>query len=234
MKAIFKRELNAYFDSPLGYVFIAVYYLFAGYFFLSYNLYGNTTDMSALFDFMFTVTLFLVPILTMRLMSEDRKTKTDQLLLMAPVTGLAIILGKFLAAVAVFLCAIAITLIMACVMSVYAAPDWPVVFGHFIGLFLLGAALIAAGLLISALTENQIIAAVGGFCLGFFLMALDGISSILGGTALAGFVTELSFQTRYRSFTLGVFDVSDVVFFASITALFLYFTVVALERRRSN
>lgn len=234
MIAIFKRELNAYFYSPLGYVFVAVYYLFAGYFFLSYNLYSNTTDMSALFDFMFTVTIFLVPILTMRLMSEDRKTKTDQLLLMAPITNLAIILGKFLAAVTVFLCAISITILMAGVISLYAMPDWPVVFGHFIGLFLLGTALIAAGLLISALTENQIIAAVGGFCLGFFLMALDGLSTALGGTVLEGFVTELSFQTRYRSFMLGVFDISDVVFFVSITALFLYFTVVALERRRSN
>lgn len=234
MTAILKRELGAYFYSPLGYVFIAVYFLFAGYFFLSYNLYSNTTDMSALFDFMFTVTIFLVPILTMRLMSEDRKTKTDQLLLMAPVTNLAIILGKFLAAVAVFLCAISITILMAGVMSLYAMPDWPVVWGHFIGLFLLGAALIAAGLLISALTENQIIAAVGGFCLGFFLMALDGLSTALDGTALADLVTELSFQTRYRSFTLGVFDISDVVFFVSITALFLYFTVAALERRRSN
>lgn len=234
MTAILKRELSAYFYSPLGYVFVAVYYLFAGYFFLSYNLYSNTTQMSALFDFMFTVTIFLVPILTMRLMSEDRKTKTDQLLLMAPVTNLSIILGKFFAAVAVFLSAISITIVMAGVMSLYAMPDWPVVLGHFIGLFLLGSTLIAAGLFISAMTENQIIAAVGGFCLGFFLMALDGFATVLGGTKLAGFVTELSFQTRYRSFTLGVFDLSDVVFFVSITALFLYFTVAALERRRSN
>ena len=100
MTAIFKREINAYFDTPLGYVFLAVYYLFAGYFFYNYNLYANSTDMRALFEILFTVTLFLVPILTMRLMSEDRRNKTDQLLMMAPIGTLAIVMGKLLAAMA--------------------------------------------------------------------------------------------------------------------------------------
>ena len=234
MRAIFKRELNAYFDSPLGYVFVAAYFLLAGFFFFSYNLYGNTTDMRALFDVLFTVTIFLIPVLTMRLMSEDRKAKTDQLLMMAPVTTTEIVLGKFFAAVIVYLVAMSITLVMACVISLYAVPEWPVIFGHFIGLFLLGTTLIAVGLLISALTENQIIAAVGGFCVGFFLMLLDTVGSAVSNSVLAGILTDMSFQTRYQNFTLGLFDISDVVFFLSITALFLFFTVVAFERRRLN
>ena len=94
MTAVFKREVRAYFQSPLGYVFIAVMYFFTAYYFFTYNLYNNTTDMSALFNQLFSVVLFLVPILTMRLMSEDKRARTDQLLLTAPVSRIGIVLGK--------------------------------------------------------------------------------------------------------------------------------------------
>ena len=200
MSAILKREMNAYFDSPLGYVFIAVYDLFAGYFFLLYNLYGNSTDMRALFEMMFTVTLFLIPVLTMRLMSEDKKARTDQLLLMSPVSGTAIVAGKFLAAVFVYLAAMAITLVQAAVLSQFAVVEWSVVLGHFIGLFLLGAALTAIGM--------------------------------IANTRLAGFVTDLSFQAHYKNFTYGLFNVADIVFYASVAGLFLFLTVCAFEKRR--
>ncbi|MCI8491489.1 ABC transporter permease subunit [Anaerotruncus colihominis] len=232
MIAIFKRELNACFDMPPGYVFIAVYDLFAGYFFFSFNLYGNSTDMRALFEMMFTVTLFLIPILTMRLMSEDRRAHTDQLLLMAPVSTTGIVMGKLLAALLVYLVAMAITLVQAFMLSCFAPVEWSVILGHFIGLFLLGAALIAVGLLISTLTENQIIAAIGGFCVGFFLILLDSLAGLIKNTVLAGFVTDLSFQTHYRNFTLGIFNLADVVFYLSMTALFVFLTVCAFEKRR--
>ncbi len=232
MRAILKRETNAYFDTPLGYVFLAVYYLFAGFFFFNYNLYSNSTDMRSLFSIMFTVTLFLIPILTMRLMSEDRRAHTDQLLMMAPVSTLSIVMGKMLAAVIVYLAALSITLIQAVVLSTFAAVEWSVVIGHFLGLLLLGMALISVGMFISALTENQIIAAIGGFCVGFFLMLLDSLASMISNSVLAGFVSDLSFQTHYQNFTLGIFDFSDVIFYLSITALFVFFTCCAFEKRR--
>lgn len=232
MIAIFTRELDAYFDTLQGYVFLAVYQLLAGYFFFTYNLYGNSTDMRSLFEMLFTVTIFLIPILTMRLMSEDRRTKTDQLLLMSPVSALEIVSGKFLSAATMYLAAMSITLLQAFVLSRMAVVEWSVVLGHFIGLFLLGCALIALGLFISSLTENQIIAAIGGFCAGFFLMLLDSLSSLIKNSALAGFVTDLSFRTHYQNFTLGVFDLADVVFYLSITAMFVFFSLCAFEKRR--
>lgn len=232
MRAILKRETNAYFDTPLGYVFLAVYYLFAGFFFFRYNLYGNSTDMRSLFTILFTVTLFLIPILTMRLMSEDRRARTDQLLMMAPVSTLSIVMGKMLAAVIVYLAALSITLVQAVVLSTFATVEWSVVIGHFLGLLLLGMALISVGLFISALTENQIIAAIGGFCVGFFLMLLDSLAGMISNSVLAGFVSDLSFQTHYQNFTLGIFDFSDVIFYLSITALFVFFTCCAFEKRR--
>ena len=125
---------------------------------------------------------------------------------MAPVSTTGIVMGKLLAALLVYLAAMAVTLVEAFVLSRFATVEWSVILGHFIGLFLLGAALIAVGLLISALTENQIIAAIGGFCVGFFLMLLDSLAGLIKNTVLAGFVTDLSFQTHYQNFTLGMFS----------------------------
>ena len=232
MTAVFKREFKAYFYSPLGYVFIAAFFLLSGYFFFNYNLYGNTTDMRSLFSTLFTVTLFFIPILTMRLMSEDLKLKTDYLLLMAPIGTAGIILGKLLAAVLVFLMAISHTLIIALVISTMAAPEWPVIIGHFIGLFLLGITLISIGMFVSALTENQIIAAIGGFCVSFFLMLIDTLAPVIDNICLRAMVTNMSFQTRYVPFTLGILDFSNIIFFLSITGLFTFFTMVAFEKRR--
>ena len=232
MRSVFKREFKSYFYSPLGYVFVAAYYLFTGFFFFNYNLYGNTSDMRALFSTMFTVTLFLVPILTMRMMSEDRKMKTDQILMMAPVGTVAIVLGKLFAALCVYLIAMSSTMLVAVVLQVLGRPEWPVVIGHFIGLFLLGGALICIGMFISSLTENQIIAAIGGFCVGFFMMLLDSIANIVSVGAIAVVLKILSFQTRYQPFTLGILGAADIMFFASIGAFFVFLTISFFEKRR--
>ena len=101
MKGIFKRELRAYFFTPLGYVLIGAMYFFTAYYFFTYNLYGNTTDTSTLFSMLFSVALFLVPALTMRLLSEERRSKTEQTLLTAPVSRIGIVLSKYAAALVV-------------------------------------------------------------------------------------------------------------------------------------
>lgn len=234
MTAIFKREFRAYFQSPLGYVFIGVMYFFTGYYFFTYNLYGNTTDMSTLFSMLFSVVLFLVPVLTMRLLSEERRSKTEQTLLTAPVSRFGIVLSKYLAALCVYVIAITATLVMAVVLEIYSAPDWPVVFGNFIGLFLLGASLIAICLFISSITESQVIAAVCGFGVSLFLMLVDALYYVVSSSALRTFFSYMSFNDRYVGFTLGIIDFSNVCFFLSIAALFLCLTDLVLERRRWN
>lgn len=232
MSAILDREIKAYFQSPLGYVFVGVMFLFTGYFFFAYNLYGNTTDMRGIFSTLFTVVLFLIPILTMRLMSEDKKLKTDQLLLTAPVSRAALVLGKYLAAVCVYLLSIMSTMVVAVVISRLAQPEWPVIFGHFIGLFLLGITLIAICLFLSSLTESQVIAAIGGFAVSFFLMLIDTLAPVISIKAVSRILESLSFQNRYTSFTLGILNAADVVFFLSIAAMFVCFTIGVLEKRR--
>jgi len=222
MLAILDREIKAYFQSPLGYVFVGVMFLFTGYFFFAYNLYGNTTDMRGIFS----------TLLTMRLMSEDKKLKTDQLLLTAPVSRASLVLGKYLSAVCVYLLSIMSTMVAAVVISRLAEPEWPVIFSHFIGLFLLGITLIAICLFLSSLTESQVIAAICGFAASFFLMLIDTLSPVISLPFVKKILEGLSFQNRYTSFTLGILNVTDIIFFLSITFLFLCLAVGALEKRR--
>jgi ABC-2 type transport system permease protein len=230
MLAILKREFRAYFQAPLGYVFVSAVFFFSGYYFFTYNLYGNTTNMSRLFDLLFPVVLFLVPVLTMRLISEEKRSRTDQLLLTAPVSRLGIVLGKYCAAVSVFLIAISATILQAVVMSFFARPDWPVMLGNFIGLLLLGTTLIAMCMFISALTDSQVIAAVIGFVVSIFLLLVDALALVVNSSVLQALFRNLSFDDRYTSFTLGILELPDVIFFLSISILFVFLTVAVLDK----
>ena len=232
MRAVFKRELRAYFLSPLGYVIIEAMYFFTAFYFFTYNIYGNTTDTSGMFTMLFSIAMFLVPALTMRLLSEERRAKTEVTLLCAPVSRLVIVLSKYIAALLVYLLAISGTLLMALVLRFYARPDWPVIIGNFIGLFLLGASLIAICLFVSAFTESQVIAVVGGFGVSLFLILLDALNYVVQNRALRALLTQFSFNNRYRGFAMGIIDAVDLCFFVSVAALFVALTAVAFERRR--
>ena len=234
MAAIFKREFKAYFHTPLGYVIIAVAYFFTGYYFFTYNIYGGTTDLTQLFSLLFSVVLFLIPVLTMRLMSEEKKTRTDQLLLTAPVSRVSIILGKYFSALCVFLIAISGTLVTAVIASFYGKVDWPCVIGNFLGLVLLGMAQIAICLFLSSITESQVIAAVLGFAVSLFLMLIDAISYVVSSRLLQNVFSYISFNERYAPFTLGVVELKNIVFFISVAALFCAFSTAVLERKRWN
>jgi len=232
MRVILKREFQAYFYTPIGAVFIAAYYLLTGFFFFNYNLYGNSSDMRSLFGILFTIDLFLIPLLTMRLMSEDRKQRTDQLLLMAPQSSAGIISGKYLAALCVYLLGLTGVIAAALVLAAVGSPEWPVVAGNFIGLFLLGSTLIAIGLFISSLTENQVIAAIGTYCAGLLLMLFDSIAAIVSGGELSGVLKALSMRSRYEYFTLGILGIDHIVYFASLSFFFVVLTVNRFEKRR--
>ena len=234
MIAIFKRELRAYFMLPLGYVFIGAAYFFTGFFFYTYNLLGATTDTSRLFGQLFTAVLFLIPVLTMRLLSEERRLKTDRQLFAAPVSIGAIVAGKYLSALLVYAGAISGSLLATAALSGYGRPDWPVAAGNYIGLFLLGGALIAVCMFISSLTESQFIAAVGGFAVGLVLLLLDAASLNMGSGAAQKLLFSVSFNNRYSPFTMGIFDFGAAIFFISVAALFIALTAASLEKRQSR
>lgn len=232
MIAIARRELNSYFTAPIGYIFLGVFYLFAGFFFTSGSLYAATTDMSSLFSSLFTVFVFIIPILTMKLLSEEKKQKTEQALLTAPISLFDLVMGKFIAAFSVYLMGISITLIYVVVISAFASPDWASFFGYFIGIIILGAALIAIGMFVSAVTESQIIAAILTFVILMFFTLVDAIASIVDVGIFSYVLDGLSIYERYYDFTLGIFNFSNVIFFISLTGVFIFFTARVFERRR--
>ena len=232
MLSVMRRELASYFHSPVGYIFLAAFYFFAGLGFFTGNLMSQNADISGVYRYLFSFVLFLVPVLTMRLLSEDRKNKTDQALLTAPITITGMVIGKFLAATLIFLLAISVTLVYGLVVAVYAPPGWAAIAGNFVATALLGISLIAIGMFISSMTENQVVAAVGGFAAALFLLIVDMFSQIFTQPWILAVVSAISFYQRYTSFSMGIFEYANVLFFLSISAVFLFLTIRVFEKRR--
>lgn len=236
MSAIFRREFRAYFTSPIGYVALALMFGLSGDAFTTYNLNQGLVDLSYVFSSMLSYLMLLVlPVLTMRLMSDDKRQKTDQALLTAPVGLWSVVLGKFLAAVLLFTIGSSMMLLYAFVIATKVSPDWMVVTGNFFGLLLLGCMIIAIGLLISSLTESQFVAAIGTFLASVVLLMIDSLTNLAPKSQLLAKITEfLSVSSRYQTFTSGLMQYDDVFFFISMTALFLFLTTRLLDRKRWN
>ena len=165
MGAVFKRELKSYFVTPVGYVFLALFYCYAGLMFYVTSLSDGKTRLDQLFSSLIIILVAVIPILTMRTMAEERHSRTDQCLLTSPVSIGGIVAGKFLAAFVVYLAAISITLVMSLVTWIYYSPDWSVLLGNITGLALLGAAFISIGIFCSCCTESQPVSALEHCCL---------------------------------------------------------------------
>jgi len=232
MVAVFKREIKAYFFSPLGYIFIGVVFFFTGYLFYTYNLFAATTDASSAYSRLFIVMLFMTPILTMRLLSEERGLKTERQLFASPLSRGQIVLGKYFSAIFIYAVSISYSLINAAIISIYGKPDWPAIFGSYAGLLLLGCALAAVCLFLSSFTGSQFISVVFGFCAALFLMLIDAISLLIGDGALQRVLLAVSFNNRYAPFASGILDVCGIVYFLSVAALFVSLTAVMLDKRR--
>lgn len=231
MLAVLRREMSNYFTSPIGYIFLAVFYFFSGMFFTNVLAY-NSTDITNVFSGLFTVLMFIIPLLTMRSMSEEKKQKTDQLLLTSPIKLGNLVIGKFLAAFIIYCIALAITVIYSVILAVYETPEWSVVVGNIFGALLLGAALIAIGVFISSLTENQLIAAIGSFAVMMFIMMIDSFASLIPVEFISNILLKISFMTRYTDFVNGILNFANVLFFLSIAVIFNFFTVRVLEKKR--
>ncbi len=234
MIAILRRELKAYFYSPVAYIVLAAFYLFAAFFFVFGTIYQDSTDISVVFSNVFTIIILTTPLLTMRLFSDDKKLKTDQALLTAPVGLFGIVFGKFLAAFVVFLCEVAMLFVYAMTMAVFAVPEWSTIFGYLVGLTLLGATMVAIGALVSSLTESQIIAAIGAIVIGLFFAFVDLIASSIPAQLafFADILASLSFFTHYGEFTRGIFSLTATLYFLSIIGISLFLTTRVLEKKR--
>lgn len=233
MNAIYRKELRSYFTSATGYVYLAVFLAISGFIFSTGNLLSQNADIKAYFASISTVLIFLIPILTMRLMAEERKMRTLQLLLTMPISIGDIVLGKFLAALTVFALGLAGTLVYPLILALHGGVEAWVTAGNYVGLILLVSACIAIGLFISTLTENQIVAAVLTYVV---LLGLSLLGSVGPGSHADGpwrQLRQLSLDQHFRNFSYGIFDPADMVFFVTVTLAFLAFSVLVIDARKS-
>lgn len=230
---IFRRELRAYFNSPVAYVVIVVFLAILGWFFSTNLFLNNVASLFLIFDSPLVKILFLViaPAITMRLLAEERKSGTIELLTTRPVKDVEIILGKFLAAWCVLGAALLPTLLYVITMAVLGSIDTGAVISGYIGLMLMGGVFLALGLLASSLTENQIVAFIMGFIFAFVFFMLDKVLPYLPGF-MASTVEFLGVDFHYSSIARGVIDSRNIIYFASMLGFSLVMATVSLERRK--
>lgn len=235
MLAIFKKEMRGYFTGVVGYVFLVLFLTVAGLVFAYTTLFSMTADVTSYFTFMLLFSAIALPILTMKTFSEEKKMKTEQLLLTAPVSIPAMVIGKFLAAYAMFGGAVLFSALYFLFLIPYAPIKVAVLLGNLVALLLVGMVFITIGLFVSALTENQLSAAVGTIAIILGFLGIGLLSSITPSEYWIRFVLDsLSIWTRFANFTSGYFELSGFVYYISIAAVFLYFTIRVYDRRRYN
>lgn len=233
MLAIYKRELAAYFTTPIGYVFCAVYLALAGAIFSYTTLFSMSADVTSYFTYILILLVVLIPLLTMKLFSEDRKQRTEQLLLTAPVSLYSLVAGKFLAAYTLYA---GCTLLSFCnffILYFYIEKvKTAVLFGNLLAILLLGMTFIAVGVFASALTENQLAAAIATTAILLVFLGIGLLNSIIPVYWIRFVLSSLSVFTRFQNFGQGVFDIAAIFYYLTITAAFLFLTVRVFEKRR--
>lgn len=247
---IFKKELRLYFTSPVAWVVLTIFLLIGGYFFYSIFAFFtlasmqsamnpamgrdlNVTDsvMRPLFSNISVILLLLMPLVTMRLFAEERRSGTIELLLTYPVRDGAVLAGKYLAALALYAIMIGLTVVYPGIVVYFARLEWGPVLTGYLGLLLMGAAFIAVGIFASSLTENQIVAAIITFGVLLIFWILGWSADYAGGTT--GRVLQfLSINEHNESFSRGVLDTKDVLYYVNFIALGLFLTLRSLEARR--
>ena len=236
MKAIYKREVASYFKSMTGYVFLFFVFLIVGIYFYAYNLLNGYPSMNVTFNSITFVFLLAVPVLTMRVLAEERRQKTDQLLITAPVSVARIVLGKFFALLTVYLIPIGVICIYPLIMRIFGKISFAQNYTAILGFFLLGAANIAVGLFISSLTENTIIAAVLTFVVMFLSYIMSGLESFLPSSMSDGIVYHVleafNVDGHFQSFVDGTLEVTAVVYFISVMFVFVFLTMQSIKKRR--
>lgn len=246
--AIARRELGSYFGSPVAYVFLAIFAALFGFLFYGHlaNIlryapqiaqYGglNLNEMAIrpMLMNIAVISLFLVPMVTMRLYAEERKSGTLELLGTAPVSEWQVLLGKFLGAFTLYSCTVLLAAFYISLLFLYGDPNWKPALAGILGLLLFGGMIVSLGMLFSTLTSNQIVAGSLTFGLFLLLWLLDGISSLAGGTT-GQVLSYLAVTPHLTNFTRGVLDLSDSVYYLSFILLGLFLTARSMENAKGR
>ena len=224
------KELRALFSSAVAYAMVAVFLGLLGYTFTTFLFLSKTATLLHVFFQTSVLFLLMVPVLTMRLFAEERKTGTLELLLTSPAREIEIVLAKFLASMTVVGLMLGLSVTYAVVLGIYGTPDWGPIYAGYLGLVLLGAALVALGLLVSSLTANQLVAAIASLGLFLLLWMIDTLGYLLP-EPFDTLAVNLSLLAHFTPFATGSLFLSDLGFFVSVTLAALFLSVRALARR---
>lgn len=232
MIAIYQRELRSYFNSMIGYIYVAAVVFFIGLYFMANNLYFGYPKFSIALVNVMSVFMFAVPILTMKSMAEERRNRTDQLLMTAPISLTRVVLGKYLALVTVMAIPVALSCFCPLIIAANGESSLGSDYASILAFFLVGCVYVAIGMFLSSLTESQVIAAVGTFAVLLILNLWDDLMSFLP-SALGSALSSFSFKGAFYNFAqYSVFDLGGLVLYLSMSALFVFLTIQTLQKRR--
>jgi len=224
------KEFKGYFVSPVAYIVIAIFLLVTGWFFFSSFFLFNQADLRNFFSLLPFMFSFVIPAVTMRLFSEEMKLGSYEVLMTLPVTLGQVVLGKFLAAVAVVVAMLIPTLSYPLTVSLLGELDWGPVTGGYLGAVLLGAAFAAVGVFASSLTRNQIVAFIVGMAICFAMALLDRMLFFMPAQVL-GVVGYLGVESHFRNITRGILDSRDVLYFLSVAFIGLYAAYLSMQEK---
>jgi ABC-2 type transport system permease protein len=234
---ILRREFRAYFDSPIAYIFMIVYLCVNTWLFMSGFFLAGVADMRGFFGNIPLFNTFFLPAVAMRLWAEDKKSGTMELLMTLPMKSWEVVLGKYLAALSFYGLTLLGTLTLPISLAILGNPDMGAIFAGYLGSVLLGAFFLAIGIFVSGLFKDQIAAFLVGslLCLFFYLVGQDWVAAPIDGWigGLGSFLqSHVGFWTHFESIERGVVDLKNLLYFATLTALFLLLNTLSLEGRR--
>ena len=245
MLAIFKKELRSYFLNAIGYVYVGIFLAVSALLCCYTTLASATYDTSAYFSLMIFSFIILIPLLTMKLFAEEKKLRTEQLLLTAPVSIWGMVLGKFFAAFTLFASGVLVSCINFFPLAAYAnaeqisaaydspvGPVFSIIVASTLGLILMGAAFIAIGMFISSLTENQLAAAIITVAIILGMLVLNIVNNYIESYAIRFVINLFSFMSRFSYFSAGMLDPSALLYYLSVAGVFLLLTVRVYDKRR--
>jgi len=239
MISIFKREMKNYFTTPGGFIYMAVFFAVSGFLTGFCTLEMSTSNTATYFTFMLYAFVILIPLLTMRSFAEEKRLRTEQLLLTAPVSSTGMVMGKYLSSLLMFVSSMAVSLVYLIPVWYYSKDSYGaynfnfgVALGNFIAILLVGSCFIAIGVFISSLTENQFVAALGTIAVLLLLLLCSLLNSFIDVYAVRAVLNWFSIYSRFGNFTYGIFDFAATLYYLSIAAIFLWLTVRIYDKRR--
>jgi ABC-2 type transport system permease protein len=232
MLAIYIKEMSQYFRSMAGYIFLTIMMLICGFLFTTGNLISQNPDIKSFFLSLFNILIFIIPILTMRQFSEEQKLKTQQLLFTLPLSIESIVLGKFFATLSMIGIGLVVTLAYPLILAYLGSSALLVTLGNYLGVILFASMVVAIGLYISSFTDSQVVAAIVSYGIILILWLTDSLTPSITNQFLKEILGIFSLKSNYIEFTYGIFNPAGILYFLTLTGLFLILTMVNIDSRR--